>query len=170
MLTEKSITQQLCFHKLPFPEDLGRGWATAVWRKSLLCLRKWASSHPRNVAPSASPAEEGEVGGDPGREMRVTGRRVLSQPGLTAAPFRELCRRVGIWPCLSFQRGKEVGGGATEGSSSPALKLFSVCGVTEREPSVHMSPAGPSSVTLPCWGPARLASRPPALPSYSSCA
>lgn len=25
MLTEKSITQQLLFHKVPFPEDLGRG-------------------------------------------------------------------------------------------------------------------------------------------------
>lgn len=30
MLTEKSITQQLLFHKLPFPEDVGRGWATVV--------------------------------------------------------------------------------------------------------------------------------------------
>jgi hypothetical protein len=40
MLTEKSITQQLRFHKLPFPEDLGRRWGTVVLEEITALFQK----------------------------------------------------------------------------------------------------------------------------------
>ena len=87
MLTEKSITQQLRFHKLPFPEDLGVGggeWATVVLEE-ITALFERVGLQPSPEHGSAVPHPEGGEGSeDPerGRGSHLA-RRVLSQPGLT---------------------------------------------------------------------------------------
>lgn len=61
MLTEKSITQQLRFHKLPFPEDLGRGWATVVLEEITAFFEKVGLRPSSEGAPAVSHPEGGEV-------------------------------------------------------------------------------------------------------------
>lgn len=78
MLTEKSITQQLRFHKLPFPEDLGRGWAVVVLEEITALFTK-VGLQPSSEHGSGSLSPRGRGSGRGHRERR---RESPGQKGL----------------------------------------------------------------------------------------
>lgn len=57
----------------------------------MLCSRKWASSHPQNMAPAVSYPEGREANRDPRGGESHLGRRTWSQPGLTMQIHLEGC-------------------------------------------------------------------------------
>lgn len=111
MLTEKSITQQLRFHKLPFPEDLGRGWATVVLEE-IIALFKKVGLQPSSEQGSSclSPGGRGSERGPWERRRESPGEKGLvpTRP-YYADQCGMLCRRMEIKPHHSLKKGEEVG-------------------------------------------------------------
>lgn len=121
MLTEKSITQQLLFHKLPVPEDLGRTWGGGG--------RGGAGGNRRFVPERGPPALLGArlrcLGspGDPEPEQEgVTWKKTLSHPGLLTPSRLEAADTAGDAASSRSHTGrKEVGGTVAGRRTSPRL-------------------------------------------------
>ena len=79
MLTEESITQQLHFHKLPFPEDSGRG-VDHGGAGGITALFQNAGLQPSSERSSSCLLTRGRGDEPEGGESHL-GRRILSQPG-----------------------------------------------------------------------------------------
>ena len=182
MLTEKSITQQLRFHKLPFPEDLvEEGVHDGTGGNHCFVPEKWASSHHPQKGGSSCLLTRGrrrDEWGTRARRWSHLGRRIsfqlrFSTQDLIQKIHSECCvDGWGIQPCLCLQGREEAGRvEMMDQSTRPILKaLLYLCnGMSSilhvgHEPWPQLLPSPGAS-----WDPSRHACLPPSHPPFSPC-